>query len=457
MRIAFLLSSFPVISETFILRQMTGLLDLGHQVDIYAERRPPADAPVHPEINEYGLGTRTIYLDKMPAASGYWEMPVWPISGDTWLPGAASPISNERRALDAVPTLLRCLQKVPSLTFKVLDPHEYAFQARSLSALYRLDTLAQLERSYDVLHAHFGPTGNTFRFARELWRAPLVVSFHGYDVSAVPRHQGPDVYRSLFQTADLVTANSSHMRDRLTELGCSVAKVRVLPYGLSVTQFPFGPRRREGGELIRVLTVARLVEKKGVDYSLRAFAEARRVVPHMRYDIAGDGPNRPALEELARSLDLGESVVFHGAVDGPGIARLMGTAHLFVLASVTPANGDQEGTPVALLEAQACGLPVLSTFHAGIPEIVQNEVTGLLVPERDVAALSGGLIRLATQPDFWPQMGRAGRKRIERDHDLPKVAGRLLEFYAEAIRRTRGSGKVIAARPVVETLTIEGE
>src|SRR3954469_9649716 len=141
MRIAFFVNCFPAVSETFILRQITGLLDLGHEVHVFSQRRPDQQSLeiVHPELRTYNLASRTTYLDsEMPAASGYWCMPVWPITGETWLPGADQPIRNSDRILEAVPVLRGCLEAAPELTISVLDPDQYGQQAISLEALYHL-------------------------------------------------------------------------------------------------------------------------------------------------------------------------------------------------------------------------------------------------------------------------------------------------------------------------------
>src|SRR5262245_21284522 len=174
MRVALFVDCFPLVSETFILRQITGLMDLGHEVDIYAGSRPEGGQPSHPEVAGYALLSRTTYVD-MPAEAGYWEMPVWPATGRTWPPGSATSTLNAARVLRALPQLFRALSRAPRLTARVLDPREYGHQASSLSALYRLARLCSHPRKYDVLHAHFGPVGDSFRFARDLYRAPLIV------------------------------------------------------------------------------------------------------------------------------------------------------------------------------------------------------------------------------------------------------------------------------------------
>src|SRR6266850_881148 len=229
MRIAFFVHRFPAVSETFVLRQITGLIDLGHEVDIYSERSPEGGDPVHSEFVKYKLHQRTTYLDaEMPPASGYWSMPVWPITGETWLPGADRPIRNADRILDAIPTLQYCLTNAPGITIQVLDPDQYGDQAVSLESVYHLASLLRRTGDYDVLHAHFGPIGNNYRFAQILWSVPLVVTFHGYDFSAIPHAAGPGVYRRLFHVADCVTAASDYAADRIKELGCPAVKVSTL-------------------------------------------------------------------------------------------------------------------------------------------------------------------------------------------------------------------------------------
>src|SRR5947199_180766 len=186
LRIAMFVGSFPVVSETFILRQITGLIDLGHEVDVYADTRAEPGAAAQPEVAGYRLLERTTFMD-MPAESAPWEIPAWPITGRTWLPGTGTSSLNFFRVARVVPKWLRSFAKAPRLAMQVVRPSEYGFRATSLSALYRLAKLCGVSRRYDILHAHFGPVGNNFRFARALWTVPLVVTFHGSDFCVLPR------------------------------------------------------------------------------------------------------------------------------------------------------------------------------------------------------------------------------------------------------------------------------
>ena len=430
LRIAFFVGQFPVVSETFVLRQITGLLDLGHEVNIFSDARPDPGMPVHADVAKYRLLERTTYMD-MPPECAPWELPVLPLAGETWLPGSAEAIPNWKRVADVLPALGRCLERAPALTEQALSEEHSGHRALSLSALYRLDRLSSLPGGYDVLHAHFGPVGESFRFARALWQAPLVVSFHGFDFSTLPRQQGPRIYDKLFAAADLVTVNSDFTRSRVARLGCPEDKLRRLPVGLDLEAFPFQGRARRAGEPVRVLTVARLVEIKGHEFAIRAVARTRQRHPELRYDIVGDGPLRKQLDALVEELELENTVTLHGALDGAFIQDLMTGAHLAVQASVN-VEGDQEGQGLFLQEAQACGLPVLATQHGALAEGLVPEQSGFLVPERDVEALAGRLEYLLEHADQWPKLGRCGREFVAKHYDIRALNHRLLQLYHEA-------------------------
>lgn len=431
LRIAMFVGMFPVVSETFILRQITGLLDLGHEVDVFADARVEPDSPQHPEVAKYQLLARTTFMDVPPETAPY-EMPVWPITGRTWPPGSPTSVHNSIRVARALPRFFRCVLKSPRLTFQVLSRRKYGYQAASLSALYRLARLVSSPHCYDILHAHYGPVGKSFRFARTLCRAPLMVTFHGHDFCTVPRREGRNVYAQLFDTVDAVTAHSEYANGRLEELGCPRAILRRLHVGLDPDEFPFQPRILKPGEPVRILTVSRLVEIKGLEYSIRAVAAVIRQHKSVRYDVVGDGPERAKLTALISELQLERVVNLHGAQPAEVVHKLMAQTHLFVLPSIN-LHGDEEGTPVTLMEAQACGIPVVATRTGGIPEVVRDGESGFLVADRDAGALAERLTYLMAHPEQWPEMGRRGRSHVEQHYDIRKLNQQLVELY----RRTR--------------------
>ncbi len=432
LRIAIFLSTFPVLSETFIVRQITGLLAMGHRVDIYADTRAPIEAVQQPEVEQHNLLHKTVFMD-MPPECAPWELPIRPLTGQTWIPGHARPVSNFKRFTHALPVFFRCLSSHPRLAVSALRRKEYGFQAESLSVLYRLHKLTKAAGPYDILHAHFGPNGNSFRFARELWQAPLIVSFHGYDFTTVPRKQGPGVYEKLFQTADLITVNSEFTRSRLSKLGAPSEKIQKLPVGLDLEQFPFRERTLKPGEKIRILSIGRLVPIKGHEFAIRAVDRLRRKHANIHYEIVGEGPERSHLTKIIQDCALAEHVTLHGALAGAAIKQVMERAHIFLLPSIS-IEGDAEGQGLALQEAQATGLPVIATNHGALPEGMLPGKSGFLVPERDVDSLCERLSYLVEHCEIWPMLGRNGREFVA-NYEISKLNRQLVALYRKALEK----------------------
>jgi len=405
MKIAFILSAFPTLSETFILNQITGLLDLGHEVDIFANSNPNQEK-VHPDVKAYRLMERTHYFN-MPA-------------------------NKVKRVLKALGLLAANFYKAPLTLLKALNVFKYGKDALSLRLLYALVPFLGREQEYDIIHCHFGPNGNLGAMLKMLGlKGKLVVTFHGYDMSAIPVRQSQNIYRRLFGMADLLMPISDHWKAKLIEMGANPGKVIVHRMGINLQRFRFKARSCQGNEAVKLLTVGRLVKKKGIEYALRAVSVVCQRHPErsIQYDIVGEGPLRKELESLTYQLGVQKAVRLLGAKTHDEAQRLMMQAHIFLLPSVTARNGDQEGIPVSLMEAMATGMPVLSTVHSGIPELVQNRKSGFLVPERDVDALAERLEYLIEHPELWPEMGRAGRRFVEEHFDIKKLNRRLVEIY----------------------------
>ncbi len=292
----------------------------------------------------------------------------------------------------------------------------------------------------DLLHAHFGVEGlYALPFALR-HRLPLITTFWGFDatmsrarllLSGKPAWIRYGLFAErLRRRGTLFIAVSEYLRSRLLESGFPPGRTIVHYNGVDVGAFT--PPDREAGDRT-VLSVGRMVEKKGMEYLVEAFARIAGQVPEARLEIAGDGPLRQSLERLTSERELSARVTFHGSLSHREVAGLMQRASIVCQPSVTAANGDSEGLPTVVLEAAATGRPLIGTHHSGIPEIIADGTTGFLVPERDVAALADRLLLLLTNAELRGRMGEAGRKRIEREFDLVKQAERLEEIYRETI------------------------
>jgi colanic acid/amylovoran biosynthesis glycosyltransferase len=182
---------------------------------------------------------------------------------------------------------------------------------------------------------------------------------------------------------------------------------------------------------LRVITVARLVEMKGIEFGIRAAARAAQSGLAVDYAIAGDGVLRQDLERLACALGVSESVHFLGALDGAQVARALCEADLFLCPSIVDSDGLEEGVPVAVMEAMAAGLPIVGSCLDGIAELVADGVTGFLTPPRDVGAIATRLEELIAHPALLVDMGERGRERVRREFDIERLNDRLVELYSQ--------------------------
>ncbi len=291
------------------------------------------------------------------------------------------------------------------------------------------------ENGIPLLHAHFGANGYYALNLKRRLGIPLITTFYGLDASKMLRPpKFLKAVQSLFQEGDLFLALGEDMARRLHDAGCPVGKICVQHVGADLERIPFRPRSWPGdGERVVLLYCGRLVEKKGISYALDAFGRLAAKWKGLEFRIVGAGPLWQAAERTVRQLNLQGRVVFRGALPHAETLQEMQNADLFLLPCVTAADGDMEGTPMVLIEAQASGMPVVSTFHADIPEVVIHGKTGFLVPERDSRALSDRLDHLLEHPDTWPDIGRAGRCHIENQYSIRSEVSKLEGIYADLI------------------------
>jgi colanic acid/amylovoran biosynthesis glycosyltransferase len=309
---------------------------------------------------------------------------------------------------------------------------------RKLPALYYRGEMQGMmkifrRRRADLMHIYFGHTGVHLLPFIKGWGKPCVVSFHGADV--MPREHQPEYdtqLRELLRVTPLVLARSLSLARRLEELGCPPEKIRLNRTGIPLGDYPLRERRApENGEW-HFVQACRLIPKKGIATALTAFAGFRREYPRARFTLAGEGPMKREIEELARTLGIAGAVELRGFLSQPDLARLYGEAHFFVHPSEMTADQNQEGVPNSMLEAMATGLPVLATLHGGIPEAVETGRTGLLVPERDDAGLLRAMLELAASPERAFTMGRAASESVRLQFEQAKQIENLERYYDEA-------------------------
>jgi glycosyltransferase involved in cell wall biosynthesis len=281
-----------------------------------------------------------------------------------------------------------------------------------------------------LLHIYFGHIAVHLLPLIRAWRRPSLVSFHGADV-------GVDLKKPAYRTATQkmlsavrrVLVRSESLRRALIEIGCAPDKIELQRTGIPLSEFPFRERSAPGNGEWRLLQASRLIEKKGLKTTLRAFASFRAGFPNAKLVIAGEGPQANELAELAGELKIANAVHFAGFVSQARLRELFYSSHLFLHPSETAADGNQEGVPNSMLEAMASGLPVFATRHGGIPEAVEDFVSGFLVSERDHNSLGAALIDFAKTEAQFSTMGRAAAESVARQFDQSVQTRRLEEIY----------------------------
>ncbi len=286
-----------------------------------------------------------------------------------------------------------------------------------------------------LLHIYFGQIAVHLLPLIRSWKKPSIVSFHGADVTVdMHRPAYREATQQMLNAVNLVLVRSESLRRAIIGLGCDEKKIEIQRTGIPLDKFPFRERRFPQDGKWRFAQAGRLIEKKGLPVTLRAFAVFLRQYPNANLTIAGEGPLLGHLQELSRELNIDGHVSFTGFISQEQLREIYYTSHVFLHPSQTGRDGNQEGIPNSILEAMASGLPVLATRHGGIPEAIEDRVSGLLVPEGDHEKLTAALLDAAKNPEFLSRIARNGAETVRRNFDLRAQARRLEEIYLRMIQ-----------------------
>lgn len=341
--------------------------------------------------------------------------------------------------LFALPNI-HCLQEISTrkyiciLTYGLLKLNR-RFRRRSALLLW----IAERKKA-SVMHSHFGFTGWRYVIAAKKAGLKHVVTFYGVDVSRLPKENPvwKKRYRQMFPLVDCVLCEGPHMADSVVKLGCPEHKVRVHHLGVRVDEIPYRPRQWNLSEPLRVLIAASFREKKGITYALMALGLLQKKIP-LHITIIGDA--RPSNQAEKRRIiatiekyNLRSKVRLLGYQPFSIMLEEAYNHHVFLSPSVTASDGDSEGgAPVSIIEMAASGMPVVSTKHCDIPEVIQNGKTGLLAQERDVNGLVRHLQWLVEKPKEWRPIVEAARRRVEAKFNVRTQGEKLAAIYEEII------------------------
>ena len=406
MKVGFFLLKFPLSSETFVLNQITAFIDMGFEVEIVALQKGDTQN-THAAWTKYNLAARTRWLQDEPQ-------------------GKVAKLRHR-----ASQTLRGIHRKN---TWQALNLKRYGAESRNL-ILSAICGQVVTPLHADVFIAHFGPAGVTAAKLRELGviRGKIATIFHGIDISSrdVLNHYTPE-YQQLFRRGDLMLPISDLWAGRLQKMGCPREKIAVSRMGVDMTRFSPRPVKAPATPL-EIISVARLTEKKGLHVAIEACRQLKELGVAFRYRILGIGPWERRLRTLIEQYQLEDVVEMPGFKPSHEVKAILDDADVFLLPSVTGADGDMEGIPVALMEAMAVGIPVVSTLHSGIPELVEADKSGWLVPENDARALAQRLAAFSQldTDELAPVIKRA-REKVEHDFNQ-QVINRELASLLQAL------------------------
>lgn len=303
---------------------------------------------------------------------------------------------------------------------------------RSPSLFRHLESLSKLA----LIHAHFGHDGTYAMALAERLKIPFLVTFHGEDATISPTavwRPGKLLYSQLIfhetelkRKAAVFIAVSRFIRSKLIEKG--YPETKIIQHYIGIDTAKFSPSDKRADERY-ILCVGRHTEKKGIDTLLRAFAQVARKHPSVSLIQVGTGSTTSDLKTLAKTLGINHRVRFLGAQPHETVLSLMRDSEVFALPSQTAKDGSCEGLPIVLNEASACGIPVVSTWHSGIPEGILDGETGFLVAEKNDVALAERLDTLLSDQALGKKMGQRGRELVCEDFDIRKQTVKLEAIY----------------------------
>ena len=301
---------------------------------------------------------------------------------------------------------------------------------------FELDSLLRIltKTEAQLLHIYFGHIGVHLLPLIRAWPKSTIVSFHGADV--LVDMNKPAYRRATKEMLDAVRhvlVRSESLRRALIDLGCNENKIDILHTGIPLDEFPFRERVFPENDEWRFVQACRLIEKKGVATSLRAFAEFSARHPGSTITIAGEGPLLEELQALARELKIDNRVSFRGFVSQEQLREIFYASHIFLHPSETGRDGNQEGVPNSMLEAMANGLPVFATNHGGIPEAIETGISGVLVAECDHAALAQALLDAVQDRHLLARLALLGSQAVGEKFDQRAQVRRLEEIYLKTM------------------------
>ena len=332
---------------------------------------------------------------------------------------------GEDIALENHPPLANKLKKIILKAIKIIFKKDTSF------VLVKLLSKSLKKNKIDVVLVEYGIHANHVLPAIKNVNLPLVVHFHGYDATVKSIIKENNNYTEVFAYASKIIAVSKAMRQQLLEMGCPDEKLVYNPNSAQPMFFEIEPNF----QLKQFISVGRFSNKKAPYYTILAFKEALKKHPDAKLLMCGDGLLLEVCKNLVRQFELEDQIKFLGVITPDQMTKLLKDSVGYIQHSITTENGDTEGMPISVLEASASGLPVISTFHAGISDVVEDGETGLLCNEHDVDSMSENIIKILDNVDYAKKLGQAGKDRIKSQFSFEKHIDGIQQLLEESINQ----------------------
>ena len=407
-RIAILTRMFPNIVQTYVLNHILSLNNFGAETLIIAEK-DPKQKEIHPRVIENNLLDKTIYIST-EFNKIFWQLLTLPITR---------------------PAYWSALRRI----FFSNIWRQYGLKY-GLKSLVRAKILSK--HSFNIVHSHSLFSSYDYLFLKEIFSIPITTTFHGL----VPKNVkmlSTNKIKPALDACDVFFVNTVFARNQLVDLGCDLGKIHIIPQGTNTLDFPFKSRKICNDAPINILSVGRLSIEKGFHISIRAIATIIKNHPNIKYRIVGGGIEENNLAELIKDLGLQNNVEIIGSVSTEMLSSYYADAHIFILPSIDFRDGSHTETQgVVLQEAQSSGIPVIASKTGGIPEIINDNVTGLLFDEENHEQLSKKISSLIDNDQIYQSLSIQGKKDVEDNYSIDVICNQLINVYQNTIKASDG-------------------
>ncbi len=332
---------------------------------------------------------------------------------------------------------LQNLELFPGVEVHALEEKSFLIQKLNLifSKIFGyIPLFARLSAEAQLLHVHFGYNAIKLTGLKKKRNIPMICSFYGIDAYNFPfvNKRNLKKMQQMFLQVDKVLVLGRYMKSQLVNLGCPENKIIIHHLGIHLDKIEFIKRTVNNSRPIRFLLASSFIEKKGVETCLEALAKLDKDV-HFTVDIIGDGPLKPRIQDIIRSRKLQNKVKMHGYQPYESFIKLAYECDIFLQASKTTPSNDKEGTPMSLVDAMATGMPVVSTWHSDIPEIVKDGETGFLAKEGSVGEFELAIRKMINRIDEISIFSQKSRQWIEKNFNVEKQSEHLSHIYNNLI------------------------